>query len=101
MMKNSRTWNRAGLAGDVNAGVPGAGPSPATVKLRAADQGESRAKTAPPTIAVALTRRKYVPLGKPLTLSCVRVGIAGSPEAFVNPEAMMKLKAGLFEICQV
>ena len=57
MRKNSRTWNCAGLAGEVKLGVPGAGPSPTTVKLPT-DQAESSAKTAPPTIWVALTRQK-------------------------------------------
>src|SRR4051812_17682989 len=101
MMKNSRTWNCAGLAGDVKPGRPGAGPSPTMVKVRTADQAESSEKTAPPTICVALTRQKYVPFGRPLTTSSVRVGMLASADALVNPDAMTTPKLDVADTCQV
>ena len=49
MLKSSDAWNCAPFAGEVKLGVPGAGPSPVTVRLRPCDQAESIEPTAPPT----------------------------------------------------
>ena len=80
-------------------GGPGAAPSPAMVKLPT-DQAESSAKTTPPTIAVALTRQKYVPLGRPLSLSCVGAGMV-SAAWFVAPAAMIDAKVDVVDTCHV
>jgi hypothetical protein len=45
------------------------GPAPVTVKLRVADHGP--VSTVPLT---ALTRQKYVPFARPLTVACVTLG---------------------------
>ncbi len=42
----------------MNDGVPGAAPSPVTVKARTADHAESIEPTAPPTVCEAFTRQK-------------------------------------------
>src|SRR5690349_10421966 len=88
MSKNSRTWNDVPLVGALKAGVPGAGPRPVTVKLRTTDHGESIDPVAPPTSCVAFTRQKYVPFGRPLTLSWVAAG-KSSESWFVNPARTM------------
>ena len=75
-------------------GGPGAAPSPTTVKLPT-DQAESSA-----TIAVALTRQKYVPLGRPLSLSCVGAGMV-SAAWFVAPAAMIDAKVDVVDTCHV
>src|SRR5262245_65717035 len=99
-MKNSRTWNCAGLAGETKAGRPGAGPRPVMVKLCTGEKGESSAKTTPPTICVSMTRQKYVPFGSPLSMASVRVGMVGSPDALVNPDATIVAKVDVFDTCQ-
>src|SRR5262245_59964078 len=99
MRKNARTWNCAGLAGDVKVGRPGAAPRPTTVKVRTSDQGESSAKTTPPTSCVAMTRQKYVPFGSPLSVAVVRVGMLGSLSMFVNPEAMTTPNVDVDDTC--
>lgn len=81
-------------------GVRGAAPRPVTVKMRTADQGESMANVAPPTICVALTRQKYVPLGKPLTLSAVGVGMP-LPRSLVNPARTICVKPDVVATCHV
>ena len=66
---------RGPVAGDVKLGLPGAGPSPTTVKLRTGDQAESSREDGAADELRRLTRQKYVPFGRPLILSRVLVGI--------------------------
>src|SRR5262245_40979122 len=98
MSKNSRTWNDEGLEGDVKAGVPGAAPRPVTVKRRTCEKAESIEPTAPPPICVALTRQKYVPAGRPLTSSCVGVGMV-SEIMFWKPCAATVPKVDVVPTC--
>jgi len=42
-----------------------------------------------------------VPLGRPLTLSAVRVGIDGSESIFVKPEAIAVVNPEVVPTCQV
>ena len=83
----------------VNEGVAGAGPRPVTVNDRTVDQGESTPPFGPS--CEHLTRQKYVPLGRPLTRSAVRVGIEGSESIFVNSEAMMVVNVDVVPTCHV
>src|SRR5690349_5745324 len=99
MSKFSSAWNRDKFAGAVKLGVPGAGPSPVIVSVRTADHGESIEPVAPPTICVAFTRQKYVPLGRPLRRA--KVGIGSPLRTSVNPSAMTTLKAVVVASCQV
>ena len=60
-------WNVEYPFGGPSEGVPGApGPTPVTLKLRAADH--ALCSNAPLT---ACTRQKYVPLARPLTVAAV------------------------------
>src|SRR5262245_16067462 len=99
MSKFSTAWNRDRFAGAVKLGVPGAGPSPVIVSVRTADHGESIDPTAPPTICVAFTRQKYVPLARPL--SRANVGMGSPLRTSVNPSAMTTVKADVVPTCQL
>src|SRR3954452_6011248 len=96
MSKSSSAWNRERFAGAVKLGVPGAGPSPVMVSVRTADHGESINPIAPPTSCDALTRQKYVPLGRPL--SRAKVAIGAPWPASVNQPAVTTGK-GLVVAC--
>ena len=69
------------------------------VRLRTADQPESAKPTAPPTVTVSFTLQKYVPLGKPLTLA--KVGIGVPLRSSVNPDAVTMANDELVPISQV
>jgi hypothetical protein len=87
------------FAGVMKEGVAGAGPRPVTVNVCTGDHAESTPPFGPS--CVAFTLQKYVPLGKPLILSAVRVGIDGSDSMFVNPEAITVLNVELVPTCHV
>jgi len=87
------------FAGVINEGVAGAGPRPVTVNDCTVDQGESTPPFGPS--CVAFTLQKYVPFGRPLTLSAVRVGIDGSDSMFVNPEAITVVNPEVVPTCHV
>ena len=97
MSKFSSAWNCDRFAGAVKLGVPGAGPRPVIASVRTADHGESIAPVAPPTICVAFTLQKYVPLTRPL--SRAKVGIGSPLRTSVNPSAMTTLKALVVATC--